>query len=65
MPYSQGRIVHGPGIADVELGARKADQIVTGPLSRAQHVQPEHAGRAGEEQPHRIEMSELSPTMKR
>jgi hypothetical protein len=38
---------------------------VARPRARPQDVVPEHPGGPGEQQPHRIEMSELSPTMKR
>jgi hypothetical protein len=53
----------GGSIGDVELGTSQPHQLVAGALARAQHVGAEHPGGACDEQPHRIEMSELSPTM--
>ena len=58
----------GRGVGDIELVAGQPDQLMARVLARAHDVAAEHAGGAGDEQParaHRIEMSELSPTMKR
>ena len=43
----------------------EAEQLVARTRSGAHDVLAEHAGGARDEQPHGIEMSELSPTMKR
>ena len=52
-------------VADVELLTGEPERLVAGPAGGGQHVLAEHAPGAGHEHPHRIEMSELSPTMKR
>jgi hypothetical protein len=64
-PGALDRGAHGGLVGDIELGAREADQLVPGALARAQDVESEHPGGAGDEHPHGIEMAELSPTMKR
>src|SRR6195256_5284535 len=55
----------GRGVGDVDLGQVDEHELVAGALAGARDVVPEHPGGACHEQPHRIEMSELSPTMKR
>ncbi len=52
-------------VGDVHLGKVDEHEIVARALARALHVVAEHPGGACDEHPHRIEMSELSPTMKR
>ncbi|MEA2225309.1 MAG: glucose-phosphate thymidylyltransferase, partial [Solirubrobacteraceae bacterium] len=52
---------------DGELVDSQVDghELVTSALAGPHHIVAKHPARAAEEQPHRIEMSELSPTMKR
>ena len=52
-------------VADVELAVGERERLVAGTAGGGEHVLAEHAAGAGHEHPHRIEMSELSPTMKR
>ena len=55
-------------VGDVELRPREALGLAAGALRRAQEIVAEHAaGTRHEQSPgaHRMEMSELSPTMKR
>ena len=52
-------------VGEVELGEVRADGVVAGAAGVVDHAVAEHAGGAGDEQLHRIPISELSPTMKR
>jgi hypothetical protein len=52
-------------VGDVELGEVDQHELMAAALPRARHVVAEHSLSAGDQDPHRIEMSELSPTMNR
>ncbi len=56
---------HALCVGDVDLGQVDGDGLPRGPVGCPQHIVPEHSQGPCDEDPHRIEMSELSPTMKR
>ncbi len=50
------------GIGDVELAAVEGRHVMAAALRRADHVLGEHAGSAGDQDPHARVISERSPT---